>query len=768
MLMGGFIAMNLCAQNKSIADSTYSIQEVQVTGNSLKKAPVTKLSVPLKYLPLSVSSVNASTLDLKGITNIQEAIRLIPGATIKSTYGAYQQLQVRGYDYMPIFIDGVRDERTSITNSAPFPDLASVESMELLKGPSSVLYGHSAVGGMLNVIRKAPTEKSTFRSLLSYGSWDNKRAMMDMGGKIAGPLNYRAVINWQNTEGYRYTNDKRFSGYLALGAKLTPSQEIEFRGGFNRDGYGTEIGLPGLMTNDIYKTADDSKYLTSGSMLPNLNKRWRYNNESDFMINNGSNLMLRYSNQLSEKLKLENRLAYNYDNIDYFSTETLTYPESASAIYPYYYMKSGVKQYINLDSVQLTYPLRFAYTVHVVNEQLEASGKIELPGGIVFNYQGGYNFVMFNRDTYRGYGGNYTLSDLIDGPGLYSIVSSYNPHSMGYMDSYFGSGTSNRNTTHGFYLQNLLELSKKLKVMLAGRFDTYMFKTAGINFDERTKERIKYKNINYAKTTSSAFTYRVGAVYLFNEAASVYGSVSNFYMPYRDVISSTTIYVDKDGNRFYPTDGSVFKPQTGYQAELGTRYNLNKYLQASGAVYYIRRNNEKKTLQSGVIEDGVTKSVVGIIGSSQSKGFEIELSSNPFDGMHINAGYSFTDATILNLKKNEYLDTDPQKGMHQAGVPMNTCFVLANYSFTKGLLKQTSVFASLTYTDHIYRDISKSVIFPAYWLADMGVSHKLTNGVELRLNVNNVLNHSYFSQSLSRQIVPAQPRNYLMTVSYSM
>jgi iron complex outermembrane recepter protein len=769
-LFGG----SLFAQTKSITDSTYAIQEVQVIGNTQKKASVSKLSIPLHYLPLSVSSVSSSTLEMKSITNIQDAIRLIPGATIRSSYGAYQQMQVRGFDYTPIMIDGVRDERTSINNSAPFPDLSSVESIELLKGPSSVLYGHSAAGGILNVVRKAPAAKQILKTLLSYGSWDNKRAMMDFGGNLAGPLNYRAVINWSDVEGYRYTNDKRFSGYLALGAKLSPSQEIELRGGFNRDWYGTEIGLPRLMSNDIY-TLDGEKYLGKGDMLPGLNKRWRYNNQSDFMINNGSNLMLRYSRTFSDKFKIENRLAYNYDNIDYFSTEELSYRESSSAIYPYYYLNNGNKQYISLDSVQLTYPLRFAYTVNVINEQFEASGRIQLPYGIKYNYLAGYNFVYFSRDTYRGYGGtnpdtqkSYTLSDLIDGPGLYSVVSSYNPHSMGYMDPYFGSGTSNRNYTNGVYLQNLLEMSKKFKLMLAGRFDTYLFKTATISFD-KTKERVKYKDVDYSKTNSSAFTYRVGGVYLPKENLSVYGSFSNFFTPYRDVVSPTIIYIDQNGNRIYPTDnGEAFKPQTGYQGELGARYSLGTRLQVTACVYYIRRNNEKKTLKTGVVEDGVTKSVVGIIGSTESKGLELELTANPFAGMRINAGYSFTDASILNLKKNDYLNEDPQKGIHLAGVPMNTLFTIANYDFRKGLLRRTSVFASVTYTDHIYRDISKTVIFPSYWLTDMGISHKLKNGIQLKMNVNNVFNHYYFNQSLSTQIVPGLPRNYLMTVSYSM
>ncbi len=769
------IAGSVFAQNTNMTDSVYLIGEVEVLGAPIEKPKIGKLSVPLQYLPMSVATVSSDMLDIRGIVNIQDAMKFLPNTRMRTTYGAYQQFEVRGFDYTPIMIDGVRDERTSITNSAPLGDLSSVASIELLKGPASVLYGHSTVGGIVNITRKAPTEHRIVNALLSYGSWDNKRAMMDFGGKFAGPFNYRAVVNWSDNEGYRYTNDKRFSGYFALGAKFDGKQELDIRGGFNRDRYGTEIGLPKTMANNIYN-ADGSDYLAKGEMLPGLDKRWRYNNESDFMINNASNLSVRYNYQFSDAFKIENRLAYNYDNIDYFSTEELSYLTSDDPIYGHYYMSGDTKKYICLDSVLLTYPLRFAYTVHTVNEQLEASGKITFDNGMKYNYLAGYNLVYFYRNTYRGYGGTNvetgkanTLADLIDGPGLYSKVPVDNPHSMGYMDPYFSAGTATRNYTHSIYLQNLLELSEQFKVMLSGRFDHFLFKTAtgAIN---RSKEREYAKLAPFSKTATSSFTYRVGAVYLPVADLSVYGSFANFFMPYRDVVNNeTTIYINEDGNRIYPKSGEeAFKPQTGYQAELGARYSFNRLLQATASAFYIRKNHEKKTLKQGVVEDDRTKNVIGIIGSSESKGLELELTLTPTLNSMFSAGYGYTDAAVRDIKKNEYMDEEPNKGMRLAGIPKNTFFAAGNYAITKGVFANLAFNATVSYTDNVYRDLNKSVIYPAYWLADLGVSYTLNNGIQLRVNVNNVFNESYYNQSLGTQMVPSIPRNYLFTLVYSL
>ena len=52
-----------------------------------------------------------------------------------------------------------------------------------------------------------------------------------------------------------------FSGYLALQAKMTERDILDVRGGFNRDFYGTEIGLPDLMANDVYNVQTGQLYL---------------------------------------------------------------------------------------------------------------------------------------------------------------------------------------------------------------------------------------------------------------------------------------------------------------------------------------------------------------------------------------------------------------------------------------------------------------------------------------------------------------------------
>lgn len=767
------------AQNSgSITDSIHAINEVTITANKKHKVKVTRLDVPLSFLPISVSTVSNQTWDIRGITHIQDAIKFLPGAHMRTVYGAYQRLEVRGFDVTPIMIDGVKDERfVPPGNSAPFPDFASVESMELLKGPASVLHGQFAAGGILNIIRKAPSYKNIINTRLTYGSYDNKQAMIDFGGAVYKSLRYRTVFNFADSEGYRHTNDKRFSGYLALAYDINPEQSIELRGGFNRDKYGTDVGLPPNMSNDIYNV-DGSLFLKKGASLPNLNKRARYNNESDFFVNNGINISALYSNKISEAFNINNNLTYTYDILDYFSTEPLSYLTSNNPIYNHYYNiknsdGSTSRKYISLDTVQLRGPLKFAHKSYMINNQLEFSGKFSFDNDMKYTYQAGYTFVGYFRHSYKGYNNapeNDRFNSTYDvyGPGLYSKVSVHDPQSMGYMKTKFSKAYPSEMYLHGIYLQNIFELSEHFKLMLAGRYDYVDYKK--IAKDENVSDgKWEYTRTHpYVSTQNSAFTYRAGLVYLPIESLSIYGSFSNFFQPYRDFYSANTIYINSDGKRYDPQNSKeVFKPQRGYQGEIGARYSHKDIFFASISGYYIKRTNEKKTL-STVEEDGINKSVVGQVGTTESKGLEFEAGLNPIRNLSFSFGYTYTHATVSDIEKNDYLDVETNEGVQLAYVPRNMFYSTGNYLFSSGILKNLGLNYTISYTDKMYNNLNKDVVLPSHFITDLGASYELNNGITISANLNNVFDKYYYTNTYGRQVIPSIGRNYTISLLYSL
>lgn len=765
------------------ADTTYNLQEVVIQSAKKARPQITKLDVPMKYLPLSVNGIESKSLEIRGIRNIQDAVRFMPGIRIQTSYGAFQQISVRGFDHAVLMIDGVRDERSAINNSYPVPDLSAVESIELLKGPASVLYGHSAVGGILNIVRKAPTERQTLNARVAYGSFENKEATLGVGGKLLGPVNYYANVNYADQTGWRDNGNRRFSGYLALNAQLTSNDFIDIRTGFNRDYYGTEIGLPDIMTQDIYNTSDNQLYLHKNDMLPGLDKTARYNNESDFMRNYSWNISGQYTHQFSESMKLVDRLSFTSDDINYFGTEELDYLESDEPIYNHYYWKSPTeKKYICLDTVYLSFPLRFSHIAKTVSNSLELNGHF-YTGEVKHNYMGGYSFVALNRTSYSG----YNLGEDVQGPGLYSHVSVYDPHSMGYMVSRFSEATVTHHYANSIYLQDMIELNDQWKILAALRGDFYRYLSAEATTPTGKREYENHGSFN--RVRNKALTYRFGAVYLPHPNTSLYASFASFFKPIRTFYRDNVIYVDANGERFNPTrNEEVFKPENGYQAEVGIKYDLRRFLQANASLFYIRKMNSTATLTNSYQTevDGQTKklTVIGQVGVQDSKGFDFDVTVTPLPTLVFTLGYGFNDSKIRKMKEvkdpelaNAIYGSDAQaakdklnsqEGNWQANVPNQTFYAYGSYIIPKGWLKNLEFHFSSSYTGKVYRNTANSTWFDPYWITDLGASYTVNNHVHLTVNVNNLFNKSYYNQALGNQLVPSMPRNFQVALSYTL
>lgn len=775
----------LQAQEKgytNFSDTTFNIQEVVATAHYKARPQITKLDVPMTYLPISVNSIQASSLELRGIRDMQDAARFMPGIRIQTSYGAFQQISVRGFDHAVMMVDGVRDERSAINNSYPIGDLSSVESIELLKGPASVLYGHSAVGGILNVVRKSPSERPTVNARLSYGSYENKQATIGMGGRLAGPVNYYANVNYADQEGWRSNGNRRFSGYLALQARLGAQDVIDVRGGFNRDFYGTEIGLPDLMSNDVYSASDDKLYLRKNDMLPGLDREARYNNESDFMKNHGWNVSGQYTHTFDNGAKLMDRLSFTSDDINYFGTESLDYLESDDAIYDHYYMKNGKKRYICLDTVYLSFPLRFSHIAKTVSNTLELSGKAST-GDVRHNYMGGWALVAMNRTSYSG----YNLGEDVQGPGLYSHVAVYDPHSMGYMTTRFSKATPTHYYTNSLYAQDLMEFGEHWKVLAALRYDFFRYLSASATTPSGKREYEEHGDFNRIK--NRALTYRFGAVYMPHPSTSLYASFASFFKPIRTFYQDNVVYVDAGGERFTPKKNEeVFKPEKGYQAEVGVKYQLNQYLTANASLFYIRKMNSTATLTSSYQEEVggemVTKRVIGQVGAQDSKGFDFDVTVSPVSSLALTLGYGFNDSKIREMAEvkdkalaDAIYGNDPAaskeslnstKGNWQANVPNQTFYAYGSYTIPRGALKDLEFHLSSSYTGKVYRNTANSSWFDAYWISDLGLSYRLPNNVHLTFNLNNVFDKSYYNQALGQQLVPSMPRNFQVAISYKL
>lgn len=155
----------------------------------------TKTDTPLRETPQSISVVTADRVIDQGATTVQEALRYVPGV-FADAYGADSRgdyPRIRGQD-PNIYLDGTRMVNTWNFNEWR-PEPYTLERIEVLRGPSSVLYGDTSTAGLLNLISKRPRAESASEIGVQYGSFNRKQVQLDSTGKLTkdGEWLYRFI-----------------------------------------------------------------------------------------------------------------------------------------------------------------------------------------------------------------------------------------------------------------------------------------------------------------------------------------------------------------------------------------------------------------------------------------------------------------------------------------------------------------------------------------------------------------------------------------------
>lgn len=193
-----------------------------------RSATGTKTDTPLVETPQSISVVTEQQMRDQGAQNVQDTLRYTAGVR-SEPYGLDSRGDwgiIRGADAV-IFQDGMQQTFGFYASSRPDP--FTLQRIEVLKGPASVLYGQGTVGGLVNLVSKRPLAERQGEVQLQYGSYDRKQLALDVTGPLSadGTLLYRtvAVARASDTQ-VNYVPDDR----LALMPSLTwrPNDKFEW------------------------------------------------------------------------------------------------------------------------------------------------------------------------------------------------------------------------------------------------------------------------------------------------------------------------------------------------------------------------------------------------------------------------------------------------------------------------------------------------------------------------------------------------------------
>ena len=470
-----------------------------------RSATGTKTDASLISTPQSISVVTRDQIDAQQATSLKDALRYTAGvaAENRAAFDSTDIVYARGF-ILNRFVDGMKLQGDA-GFIVPQPEIYGIERVEVLRGPASVLYGQSSLGGIINAVSKRPTEKPFGEIQLQGGQNDRFQGAFDFGGPIAknGEFSYRLTgLSRQADSQVDFVKTER--QFIAPSFTWKPTADTTWTvlanyqhdpsaGLYNFVPYKGSVGANpnGTIPTNFYAGNPNYNKIsrTQASITSLFEHRfdsvWTIRQNTRYMNSNGDlNQILPY------QLLADNRTLVRYGQMTHDDISTISTDNQAQAEFT-------------------TGPLR-----HTVLMGLDYQNTLfteRLTQGFVTQ-----NFDIFNP----GYG-----PVTVGAP----VVSTY---------------SQQRQSQIGLYLQDQIKLNK-LTLLFSGRHDSA--KTDNRNLLNNTA----------VKTDDGAYTSRVGAVYEFDSGIAPYATYATSFNPQLGTGYGTV--------PFKPTTGTLYEGGVKFQ-----------------------------------------------------------------------------------------------------------------------------------------------------------------------------------------------------------
>ncbi len=187
-------------------DATLETAQVIVSATSYRTTGTKSDLKPLEA-PMSYEVYGNEQLAARQADSVNEALRYVPGVTPESrpTVTIFDQYTIRGFESYRNYYDGLPLQYNGLWNLAPQVDMFATDSVEILKGPASVLYGSAPPGGMVNQTAKLPRSRQETEIRARVGTNDLREVGVDSTGALSKDVDYRMVALARERDGQQVT-----------------------------------------------------------------------------------------------------------------------------------------------------------------------------------------------------------------------------------------------------------------------------------------------------------------------------------------------------------------------------------------------------------------------------------------------------------------------------------------------------------------------------------------------------------------------------------
>jgi iron complex outermembrane receptor protein len=564
-----------------------------------KSATGSKSDTPLNEIPQAVSVVGKEEMDDRGVVNkIDEALRYTPGVTAEP-FGVDPDtdwVYIRGFDATQtgVFFDGLNLFSYGFGGFQIDPFM--LERVDVLKGPASVLYGGGNAGGILNYVRKRPTDEPYYYTETGINSNGNAFGGFDISDKVGSSdtMTYRLTGKVSGGDNYSdFSHDLR--GFIMPQLTVSPDESTKFTI------WGSVSGLDQVHTgNGFLPYLGTVKDATFGKI-----DRDAFYGEPDIDEGKYVQQMLGYEfeHEFDNSLKFVSNARYGH----------LWKHEQG----PYLYGYDTGNPYVPGSDGSVLNRLGFEHTskVHSFAADNRLEGEADT-GPISHNFMFGLDYRYYQLDNKQASSPSTPISatDPIYG-------TPQGPNAV----------YSNQLITQnqlGIYAQDQLRFGNGWLVTLNGRYDY-------VHTDTDNRETAFGTSPDY-EFTKTAWSGRAGLAYEFENGLTPYASVGTFFNP--------TVAVSATPNN---------APEEGEQYEIGLKYDptfVDGTFTAS--LFHLTKRNV-------VVSSGAPLFLSSQIGEVESHGIELEGKINLDDNWKLLGSFSYTDLEVKDDIVAAYIGKKP-------------------------------------------------------------------------------------------------------------
>jgi len=654
------------------------------------KATASRLEIPDRDLPVQVSSIPRQLLDEQGVNDMVLALRNVSGVQAQRFYGVYEQYTIRGFNAEDaLLVDGMRTEATLNRFNT---QMNNVESVEVLKGPSSVLYGGDAVGGVINIIRKKPQGTPLYEFMYKGGRFNSHQVAGGATGPIIqNKLLYRLDASQDYSNSWRGAGANRTNISPSITWLINDRARLTVHQVFNRDNFKGDGGLPIEVTN-----------------LPDFDLSHRFSIPDDFARMKDSQTNVLFNVKLSPNWEFRDGFLGRRTSEEYFVTEGVYYDEANNSVpreglYFHHHRRPIANQAELVGHVNF---LNMHHTLLIGNDYRNFHTQTDVTAGD-------------GDGCDCGFYGNYTAIDL-------ATLAETNPSITSFP---IVRQTFSTVVTNAVFVQDQIDVAKKFKVNLAGRYDNYDLHRDRVFLDDPATV------VGVQNSHETALTYRAGVVYAPVANQQLYFNSSSSFTPVTDT----------------PANGSELVPKRGLGFESGYRWQaLHDRVQTSVAAYYIVQNNQTFT-------ESLTTSIQA--GEITSQGIDMDVNAYLGRRFQLLVNYGYTMPKFVDF-------IDPDSGNDFSGnLPRFTQKHAANAWLTRNWTSGITASLGARYLGPMFTNNSNSIRLGG-WTTFEGSFGYRHDRWEWTVNAENLLNrHRYFMGSdYSDQVYPGTPINVFSTI----